>query len=230
MSVGDRYLQCLENIHDTAIKYGRDPSEISLVAVTKGYPLKHVLPAYEAGCRYFGESRVQEALPKISDAPNDLHWHFIGTLQKNKVNKVVGAFSLIHSVDTFELAEKISRCSQEKNITTPILLQTNVSGEATKQGQTPEGWERQFSQLLSLPNLSIEGLMTMAPFVEEEKIIRTCFTQLHLFKEKLQNLGGDKVTLKHLSMGMSHDYPMAIAEGATLLRVGTAIFGHTQKN
>lgn len=228
MSVAEHYLKLLHTIHDTAIKYGRNPSDISLIAVTKGHPLEHVMPAYHAGCRDFGENRVQEALSKIPNAPKDLRWHLIGTLQKNKVCKVIGKFVLIHSVDTLELAQKISKCSQEQQIITPILLQTNTTGETTKHGLTPEQWKHVFENMLALPNINIQGLMTMASFVDDEKVTRKCFSRLRMLQDELQGLAGERAHLKDLSMGMTHDYPQAIAEGATLLRIGTAIFGERQ--
>lgn len=225
MTVGERYLSLDQEIRRIAKDCGRDLSEVSLVSVTKKHSLKHVLPAYEAGSRIFGENRVQEALEKISEAPDDIDWHLIGTLQKNKVRKVVGHFALIHSVDTPELAEKISEVSVEKGIKTAILLQVNTSGEVAKHGMTAEQWMNSFKSLLMLEGIEIQGLMTMAPFVEDQKVIRNCFADLRHLRDQLQKMAGDQCALKHLSMGMSHDYAIAIEEGATLVRIGTAIFG-----
>jgi len=189
------------------------------VVVTKNHPLEDVLDLYEAGCRHFGENRVQEALSKVEGAPSDIQWHFIGTLQKNKVPKVLGSFSLIHSVDSPDLAEAISKRSQEM---TPVLLQVNTSGEATKHGLSPEQWLQTIEQVNCLPNLDIRGLMTMAPFTEDKAIIRSCFACLRKFRDQLESELGKE--LPHLSMGMSHDYQVAIEEGATLLRIGSAVF------
>lgn len=210
------YSHILDEISETAMACGRAPKEITLIAVSKGYPWDVVEPAYASGCRDFGESRLQEALPKIDLAPADIRWHLIGTLQKNKVAKAIGIFSLIHSVDTPELATKISQCSEERGVITPILLQVNTSGETTKHGLSQEQWQPHLEALFQLPSIRIEGLMTMAPFVEDEKAIRNCFALLRKMR--------DKLNLQHLSMGMSHDYRIAIEEGATLLRIGTAIF------
>lgn len=218
MNVGEQYLKLKREIAELATRCGRNPDTITLVAVTKMSPLEHVLPAYESGCRDFGENRVQEALGKISTAPNDLNWHLIGTLQKNKVRKVIGKFALIHSVDRLSLAEKISSCSEEEGIVTLILLEANTSGEEAKHGLTPEEWRECYPQVIALQGIKVEGFMTMAPFVEDEAVIRDCFRQLRLLRDELQPGG-------HLSMGMTHDYPIAIEEGATLLRIGTAIFG-----
>lgn len=216
------YLNVLKDVESTAIHAGRDPKSIKIVAVTKNHTLDEVLPAFELGCRDFGENRVQEALPKMEDSPADIRWHFIGTLQKNKVIKVVGEFVLIHSVDTLALAEKISEESVDANITTSILLQVNTSHEASKHGLSPEEWDPLFSALLDLPNLNIEGLMTMAPHTSDEAPIRHTFAALRRFRDHLQHK--HSIELPHLSMGMSNDYRIAIEEGATLLRIGHAIF------
>lgn len=217
------YRLLLEEIAAIARASGRSPEEITLVAVTKDYPWSHIQPAYDSGCRDFGESRLQEALPKIHAAPSDIRWHFIGTLQKNKVRKAIGNFVLIHSVDTPELAKKISECSQEANLVTPLLLQVNTSGEATKHGFSEEQWQPHLENLFDLPQCRIEGLMTIAPFVEDEKIIRSCFASLRQMRDRLVSTLDSP--LPYLSMGMSHDYRIAIEEGATLLRIGKALFG-----
>lgn len=179
-----------------------------LVAVTKGHELSACMPLYEAGIKTFGENRVQDALPKMESAPKDISWHFIGTLQKNKVNKVVGKFDLIHSVDSFDLAEKISKTGPQK-----ILLQVNVRH---RHGFSPEDLRECFSDLLKLPNLSIEGLMTMAPDTDDKTLIRSTFRELRLLR--------DELGLKELSMGMSQDWQIALDEGATLLRIGSKLF------
>ncbi len=184
--------------------------------MTKGHTPEEMMPLYHAGCRNFGESRVDAALEKIQQLPKDIDWHFIGTLQKNKVRKVIGKFKLIHSVDSPELAKKISECSLEAGLKTSILLQANASGETTKHGLNPEEWLKRYGEVEELKGIVVEGLMTMAPPVKDEKIIRNCFAAL-------RNLG-EKLKTYHLSMGMSQDYPLAIAEGATLLRIGSSLF------
>ncbi|MFQ5728900.1 MAG: YggS family pyridoxal phosphate-dependent enzyme [Waddliaceae bacterium] len=225
MTVAENFRQIQREIEDIAKKCGRDPAEITLVAVTKGHSLEHVMPAYEAGCRDFGENRVQEGLSKISHAPQDLRWHLIGTLQKNKVRKVIGTFVLIHSVDSLDLAKKLSECSQEKGIVTPILLQANTSGEKAKHGLQPEEWKNNFEKVLRLPGILVKGLMTMAPLENDEGVIRRCFSNVRELREDLQKIAGEGIKMAHLSMGMTHDYSIAIEEGATILRIGTAIFG-----
>jgi pyridoxal phosphate enzyme (YggS family) len=207
-----------QQIVEFAQLYGRDPNSIKLIAVSKGRTLEEMLPLYYAGQHLFGESRQQEADSKIAIAPSDIKWHFIGTLQKNKVRKVIGKFSLIHSVDSVELAEKISECSLEMGVVSKILLQVNTSGELTKHGLDSESWRRSIDNLLTLPGIVIEGLMTIAPLNSDEVCARHCFSQLRLFRDSL------KFSLPYLSMGMSHDYRWAIAEGANLVRIGSAIF------
>lgn len=193
-----------------------------LVVVSKEATLDQILEAYRAGVRDFGESRLQDALPKIENAPKDIRWHFIGRLQKNKVAKVVGTFALIHSVDTLDLAEKISEVSLKRHCKTPILLEANTSGEHSKAGLTPSEWKKSLPHLLELQGIEIHGLMTMAPLTSDESVIRKTFSELRHLRDDLQDLSG--LALPTLSMGMSHDYLIALQEGATLLRIGTLIF------
>lgn len=188
------------------------PKNVKLVAVTKNVPVEDISLVYELGCRDFGENRVQDALPKIEELPPDIRWHFIGTLQKNKVKKVVGNFALIHSVDSVELAQEISK----QGIDTAILLQVNTSGEASKKGFTADEFRRDLAMIQKMPYIQVKGLMTMAPLTEDVDQIRMCFRRLRELR--------DESGLKELSMGMSHDYKIAIEEGATIVRVGSAIF------
>lgn len=190
--------------------------EVKVIAVSKQRSLAEIEAVYTLGCRDFGENRIPEAMEKISALPSDIHWHFIGPLQKNKVNKAIGKFTLIHSIDTPELAEKIARSSEAANLTTAILLQVNTSGEASKQGLSPDSWRPHLEHLFTLKNIQIKGLMTMAPLTEDTTVIRNTFRRLREFRDELK--------LPILSMGMSHDYEIALEEGANLLRIGTAIF------
>lgn len=224
MSSINNYVRLLNNIEQTALQFNRKPEEIKLVAVTKSVEWSQVQPIYELGQRDFGESRLQEGMEKKQTSSQVARWHFIGTLQKNKVRKVIENFDLIHSVDTFELAKKISDCSLELNHVTHVLLQSNTSGEHSKHGYSPKQWKECFEALLALPNISIDGLMTMAPLTEDASIIKNCFSSLRLLQEELNSMAKGKVRLHHLSMGMSHDYKIAIAEGATLLRIGSALW------
>ncbi len=212
------YLIIKQNIVDLAARYKRNLNEICLVAVTKGHSWDEITPLYEAGQRIFGESRQQEADSKMVLAPNDVSWHLIGSLQQNKVRKVIGKFTLIHSVDSPSLAQKISQCSLDANIETQILLQVNTSGELSKHGLSSDAWKMHLESILLLPGISVKGLMTMAPIDGNEKTVRSCFAKLREFKDSIS------LDLPFLSMGMSRDYPWAIAEGATHLRIGSALF------
>lgn len=216
----NNYNQLLKNIERVALDCGRCSQEINLVAVTKGQPLESMLPLYEAGCRHFGESRIQEALLKKEKLPPDIHWHLIGNLQKNKVSKAIDTFDLIQSVDSLELATKISKCANEKNVTIPILLEVNISGEFSKHGFTEIELLASFQELLNLPGIAIKGLMGMGPISKDENLIESCFHKLKKTAQKLENF----TILPILSMGMSHDYELAIREGATMLRVGSFLF------
>lgn len=220
MGVKERYQTVRQEIDEKALSCGRLPEDIHLVAVTKTHSFSHVLPAYEAGCRDFGENRLEEALEKGEIAPLDLRWHFIGNIQRKKVKKLIGAFHLLHGVDSFVLAEKISHLSTE--FPTSILLQVNTSGEASKHGFSPEALVEVFDQLASLSGVRIQGLMTMAPYTDDQLVVRQCFRYLRELRDRLARPG---LPLAELSMGMSNDYLLAIEEGATLLRIGTAIFG-----
>jgi pyridoxal phosphate enzyme (YggS family) len=225
MNIETHYCQVAHTVREKALACGRRPEEITLIAVSKTFPFESIQSVYQEGGRDFGESRIQEALEKISQMPKDCKWHLIGTLQSNKVNKAISAFQLIHSVDTPLLAQKISEASQAKGIMTSILLQVNTSGEKTKHGLSPEEWERALERINQLSHLRIEGLMTMAPYTEDEQVIRACFHHLYQLRESWRKQMKNPAIFQHLSMGMSHDYLIAIEEGATLVRVGSAIFG-----
>jgi PLP dependent protein len=220
----ENYSVIRNEVDQIARRCGRLPEDIMLVAVSKGYPEESVKHVYEEGCRNFGESRLVEALPKIESLPSDIYWHLIGTLQKNKVRKAIGKFVLIHSVDSLDLAKKISQCSNEMSLSTSILLQVNVSGEKSKHGMQPEECQKVCEEIYNLPGLHVRGLMTIAPLTEDKEEIRCCFRGLRQLRDELALRFGKADFLPDLSMGMSHDYPIAIEEGATLLRIGTAIF------
>lgn len=219
-------LRCVrEAIEQAALRSNRSPNSIQLIAVSKGRPLGDILEAHALGLTDFGESKVQEALPKIVEGPSSIRWHFIGHLQRNKVAHAVGKFALIHSVDSPLLAEKISEISLERGLTTKILLQVNTSGEESKKGLKPELWSRSIEQVLSLPALEIHGLMTMAPLTKDKTLIRASFRRCReLFEELRDPLTKAGHPFQELSMGMSGDFPIAIEEGATLIRLGSSIF------
>lgn len=222
--VVDNYIKLVAEVKSLASSCGRDSREIKIIAVSKKHQWEEVRGAYEVGCRDFGENRVQEAEGKRVQAPTDVDWHLIGTVQRNKVRKILHHYHLIHSVDSIELADKISTCSVEEGLITPILLQVNTSGELTKHGLTASEWYAHFNHVTALPGIDVQGFMTMAPMSDEEGVIRACFRSLRMFKDRWnERLGIEKSN--HLSMGMSHDYRIAIEEGATLLRIGTLLFG-----
>ncbi|HRD55664.1 MAG TPA: YggS family pyridoxal phosphate-dependent enzyme [Parachlamydiaceae bacterium] len=210
------YQELLQNIEKAALASHRKKEDVHLIAVTKGQPVENIIPLYEAGCRDFGESRIQEALVKIEFLPKDINWHFVGNLQKNKVQKAIEKFHLVQSVDSIELGLKISACAGALNMIMPILLEVNISKEKTKHGFLEEELSDAFERLLKLPNIKIKGLMGMGPLTKDLNLIRHSFSCL----KKLS----DALFLPMLSMGMSQDYELAIQEGATHLRIGSLLF------
>jgi PLP dependent protein len=202
---------------------GRVPSEIELVAVSKSQSAEAVREALAAGQLLFGENRAQEVIAKVPLLPSSIHWHFIGHLQKNKVRKILPLVDLVHSVDSMELALDIDRIASELGLFPRILLQVNVSGEATKFGFSPEAARREAPRLLALPRVQLEGLMTIAPIVDSPDKARPFFVQVRQLRDRIA--AENHVQLPTLSMGMSDDFEPAIQEGATLIRLGTAIFG-----
>jgi pyridoxal phosphate enzyme (YggS family) len=214
-------------IAQLAQKTGRAVDEIELVAISKTHPAEKVREAIEAGHTLFGESRVQEARIKIPELPSNLRWHFVGHLQKNKIRHALPLFELIHSVHSLALAQDINRIAEEEGLHPRVLLEVNVAGEGSKFGFTPEKLREDLEKLLALPRLSILGLMTIPPLAEEAEASRKYFVQLRELRDTLQT--EFHVDLAQLSMGMTQDFPIAVEEGATLVRVGTAIFGERSK-
>ncbi len=212
-----------EKIDAAAKKSGRRADEIELVAVSKTHPPEAVQEIADAGQTVFGESRVQEARAKIPLLPGRLRWHFIGHLQKNKIRAALPMFDLFHSVDSLELAQQFQRIAEEEGHRPRVLLEVNVAGEANKFGFSPTTIVSQTEEILALDRLDVVGLMGMAPLAPEAEASRPYFARLRELRSQLQNESG--VGLPHLSMGMSGDYLVAIEEGATLVRVGSAIFG-----
>lgn len=211
------------NIKKAVEQSGRKLEDVTLVAVSKTKPLEALQEAYALGCREFGENKVQEMLDKMEHMPDDVHWHMIGHLQTNKVKYIVGKVFMIHSVDSLKLAKEISKESVKKNVITNILIEINVAGEASKFGSSDmeENLEL-LKDIVSLPNLSVKGLMTIAPFTSDAETNRIYFRQLKQFADTNADLFDGKPLL---SMGMSGDYMVAIEEGANYVRVGTSLFG-----
>ncbi len=212
-----------EQIAQAARKSGRLPNEIELVAVSKAHPAEKVQAAVDAGQTLFGENRVQEARAKIPLLSSRLRWHFIGHLQKNKIRHALPLFELFHGIDSLALAQDLQRIAEEDGMRPRVLLEVNVAGEASKHGFSPERLREELDALLSLGRLTLEGLMTIPPLTPEADASRRYFVILRELRDRMET--DFKVKLPHLSMGMSGDFAVAIEEGATLVRVGTAIFG-----
>lgn len=220
----DRLNRIRERIAIAATAAGRSPEDVTLIAVSKTYPPEAVREAEAAGQLVFGENRVQEALAKIPELSSRLTWHLIGHLQSNKIRKALPHFALFHGVDSVDLATAINRIAEEDGHRPAILLEVNLAGEASKFGFKPEALETEIEKLMELPRLEIRGLMGMAPIVEKPEEARPYFARLRELRDRLNE--SHRLSLTELSMGMSGDFEAAIREGATLVRVGTAIFGN----
>jgi pyridoxal phosphate enzyme (YggS family) len=208
-------------MEQAALRANRDPSEISLICVTKQRTLEQINHLLDLGVTDIGENRVQEAKEKIDELKRPCRKHLIGSLQRNKVSKALELFDLIHSVDRISLIQEISRKASGE---VPILLQVNVSGETSKSGIAPNEVQEVIKQALDYPNIRIKGFMTMAPFYEDPELTRPVFKGLYLLASEIKDKGYQGVDMDILSMGMSNDFEVAIEEGATHIRVGTAIF------
>lgn len=223
-------LLIVENrIEEACKRCGRDRSEVTLIAVSKTKPADMIREAYESGIRDFGENKVQEICDKYELLPDDIRWHMIGHLQRNKVKQVIDKTVLIHSVDSIRLAEQIEEEAAKKQICVDILLEVNVADEESKFGFRLEETEQAIRDISVFPHISIKGLMTIAPFVENSEQNRPVFKELNQFYVDMQRKNIDNVNMNMLSMGMTGDYEIAIEEGATLVRVGTGIFGTRYK-
>ncbi|MCX7985191.1 MAG: YggS family pyridoxal phosphate-dependent enzyme [Bacteroidetes bacterium] len=218
------------NITQVCKQCNRDPREITVVAVSKTYPSTYIREAHRVGIVDFGENYVQELRDKqqqLTDLP--LRWHFVGHLQSNKVKYIVGSLFLIHSVDSVELAKEIDRRAQKCCKVQDILIEVHTTHENTKFGVKPEKAVSLIKDVGLLQNVHVCGLMTMGPLAEDPEASRPSFRLLRELQLEIQKLGLENVSMNHLSMGMTNDYPIAIQEGATLLRIGTAIFGVRQQ-
>ena len=201
----------------------RDPGSVTLLAVTKTHPPEVVRQAADLGLNLFGENKVQEAKAKIPLCPGRLHWHMIGHLQSNKCRDAVELFEMIEGVDSLQLAEEINRRADQAAKTMPVLLEVNVVGEGSKFGYRPSRLLEELNQLNALPRLEIHGLMTVPPWSADPEKVRPVFRELRELKKRCEQILG--APLPHLSMGMSGDFEIAIEEGATIIRLGTALFG-----
>jgi pyridoxal phosphate enzyme (YggS family) len=212
-------------IDDECVKADRNRQDVALVAVSKTKPVEMLQVAYDYGCRDFGENKVQELVDKYEVLPKDIRWHMIGHLQTNKVKYIVDKVYMIHSVDSLKLAGEISKEAVKKNVTVNILIEVNVANEETKFGTTCDEVKELVREIAKLSNISIKGLMTIAPIVDNAEENRAYFRKLKELAVDIDSENIDNVSMKFLSMGMTGDYPVAVSEGATYVRVGTGIFG-----
>lgn len=215
-----------ERIQKACVKSGRSRSDITLIAVTKTHPVKTVLESYQCGIRYFGENRIQEMKLKAEELQlPDIKWQLIGHLQKNKIKQAIQYSSLIHSVDTYELAKEIDKEAKIAGKNVDILLEVNIAGERTKFGFSEEGLKSLINQIALLEHVHVKGLMTIAPYTENDENNRIYFKRMKQLFIDISNKNIDNISMDTLSMGMSCDFEPAIEEGATMVRIGTAIYG-----
>ena len=226
----ENLVQVQENIRKACENAGRDISEVTLIAVSKTKPVPMLAAVYEEGIREFGENKVQELTEKYEELPQDIHWHMIGHLQRNKVKYIVDKACLIHSVDSLRLAEEISQQAVKKQLEVNILVEVNIAREESKFGISKEEAIALVSEIAKLPGLHIKGLMTIAPFVENPEENRMYFRKMKELSVDITTKNIDNVHMDILSMGMTGDYMVAIEEGATMVRVGTGIFGERNYN
>lgn len=230
MSLSGNLSEVQNRITQAARRAGRSPDEITLIAVSKTKPVEMIEEIYDAGIRNFGENKVQEISAKSAVLPSDIRWHMIGHLQRNKVKQVIDKASLIHSVDSMRLALQISEEAQKKGITVPILLEVNIAGEESKYGFTAAETAEVLPDIASLGGITVRGLMTSAPFVNDPEENREYFRLMKQLCVDLKAQNIDNTNMDYLSMGMTNDFEVAVEEGATHVRVGTAIFGEREYN
>ena len=214
-----------KNIEQACKNAGRNRNEVTLIAVSKTKPVEMLQEIYDENIRDFGENKVQELCSKMEQLPSDIRWHMIGHLQRNKVKYIVGKVELIHSVDTYRLAEEINIQAKKQNVIVQILVEVNIAHEESKFGISAEDAILLVEEISKLENIRIKGLMTIAPYVENPEDNRLYFRKIKQLSVDITNKNIDNVSMEILSMGMTGDYMVAIEEGATMVRVGTGIFG-----
>ena len=225
----ENLLEIQENIKDAAKKSGRFAEDITLIGVSKTVPVEIITEAYQLGVKHFGENKVQEFLPKYEVFPEPA-WHMIGHLQTNKVKFIIDKVKLIHSVDSFKLAHEIDKRAKQKNIKMDILVEINIAGEDTKQGIPPQNTDSFIEQMYQFPNISVKGLMCIAPYVEKSEENRVYFEKMYRLFVDIKAKRAYSTNMRILSMGMSGDYKVAIEEGATMVRIGTSLFGYREQS
>ena len=223
--ITDRYDEVKARIEAACARAGRNPEDVTLVAVSKTKPEEDIQALYDYGVRDFGENYIQELRTKHDDLPKDIRWHMIGHLQRNKVKYIADYVTMIHAVDTLPLAETIEKEGVRFDRIIPVLIEVNVAGEESKFGVTPENCVSFAEQFAGFPHIRLEGLMTSAPFVENPEDNRPVFRKLRQLAVDINKKNIDNVNMRVLSMGMTNDFEVAVEEGATMVRVGTAIFG-----
>ena len=228
--LADRFNQVRAEIENACKSVGRDPSEVTLVAVSKTKPIEMLMEAYDAGARVFGENKVQEIIDKYEHIPSDVKWHMIGHLQRNKVKYIVDKVAMIHSVDSLRLAQTIEQEAAKKGVRIPVLLEVNVAEEESKFGLKMDEVLPLIMEISDFSHIEVRGLMTIAPFVEDPEKNRIHFQNLRKLLVDINAKNIDNVHVRTLSMGMTNDYMEAIEEGATMVRVGTGIFGERNYN
>lgn len=226
----DNLREVEQKISEACERAGRKREEVTLVAVSKTKPVSMLEEIYDENIRHFGENKVQELVDKYGQMPKDIHWHMIGHLQRNKVKAVIDKATLIHSVDSIRLAEAIEQEATKKDIIVDILIEVNVAEEDSKFGLKVDEVMSMVETIATFPHIRIKGLMTIAPFVDDPEENRPVFAQLRKLSVDIANKNIDNVSVGILSMGMTNDYQVAIEEGATIVRVGTAIFGERNYN
>lgn len=222
-SIADNLLAIRGGMESACARAGRNAGDVELISVSKTFPADAVREAFEAGERVFGESRLQEALPKIELLPGSIHWHFIGSVQRNKVRRILSAFEVVHAVDSLKLARYMNEVAADLSVFPKIFLQVNVGGEETKGGFELDELRTELAEILALDRLEILGLMCIPPAGPDPESARPWFSLLRNLRDELVEVHG--VPLPSLSMGMSGDFEIAIEEGATHVRVGSSIFG-----
>jgi len=224
--IGSRFRAVKERVADAAGRADRDPNEVTIVAVSKRFPASYVEAAAAAGVTDIGENRIQEAEPKIQEARAQVRWRLVGSLQSNKARKAVALFDCIDSVDSARLLRRLDALSLEQDgAPREALLQVNVTGEASKHGVSPDNIEPLLDAAEECQAVRVAGLMTMAPLTQDESVVRRCFRETHALARRIDTMGYARVRMDQLSMGMTGDFEIAVEEGATLVRLGTAIFG-----
>lgn len=224
-SITENIKKIRERVAIAANNSGRNQSDIQIVAVSKLQPVEKIITARQAGIEIFGENKVQELLAKMPLVRQELRWHLVGHLQSNKVNKVIGSVEMIQSVDSLHLIQKLASSAMQRALTIKVLLQVNTSGESSKSGFEATEVFSACELVEKLSRIEVKGLMTIGPLTDNIKEIINSFASLRYLSQQLAKAASDKIKMTHLSMGMSSDYELAIEEGSTLVRIGTAIFG-----